>query len=172
MSKRGTLVGPDTFRLERLLPGPVERLWSYLTDSDKRATWLAAGEFELRVGGRIELKFDHAMLSDEKIAPEKWKDAEHARFEGKITRLEPMRVLAYTWESWELGEVTFELIPRGRDVLLVITHRGLEQRDGRISVASGWDAHTGVLADVLSGVKPRPFWTTLAELEKEYEALH
>ena len=27
-----TLVEPGTVRLERLLPGPVERVWAYLTD--------------------------------------------------------------------------------------------------------------------------------------------
>jgi uncharacterized protein YndB with AHSA1/START domain len=47
-------------RLERLLPGPVERVWAYLTESEKRATWLCGGEFELRVGGRVRLEFDHA----------------------------------------------------------------------------------------------------------------
>ena len=40
-------------RLERLLPGPIERVWAYVTESDKRATWLAGGEMELRVGGKV-----------------------------------------------------------------------------------------------------------------------
>jgi uncharacterized protein YndB with AHSA1/START domain len=48
---RSTFVKPSTVRIERLLPGPVERVWAYLTESTKRATWLAAGEFDLRVGG-------------------------------------------------------------------------------------------------------------------------
>ena len=37
-----------------------------------------------------------------------------------------------------------------------------------MSIMSGWDTHTGILADVLNGVEPRPFWTTHAKLEKEY----
>jgi uncharacterized protein YndB with AHSA1/START domain len=41
-------VAADTVRLERLLPGPLERAWSFLTESDKRARWLAGGEWELR----------------------------------------------------------------------------------------------------------------------------
>ena len=45
---RATLIKPSTIRFERLLPGPVERVWAYLTESKKRATWLAAGEFDLR----------------------------------------------------------------------------------------------------------------------------
>lgn len=37
-----------TVRLERLLPGPVERVWDYLTQPDLRRTWLAgsAAEFD------------------------------------------------------------------------------------------------------------------------------
>jgi uncharacterized protein YndB with AHSA1/START domain len=94
---------------------------------------------------------------------------EHSRFEGRITRLEPNRVLAYTWNMGEQGsEVTFELSPRGKDVLLTITHTGLAARDMQVGVMSGWDVHTGILADVLNGVEPRPFWSTHAELEKRY----
>jgi hypothetical protein len=67
-------------------------------------------------------------------------------------------------------EVTYELAPRGKDVLLVIVHRRLEGRDLQASVMGGWDVHTGILEDVLKGVEPRPFWTTHAQLEKEYAA--
>ena len=35
-SKMGTSTEPGTVRLERLLPGPIERAWAYLTESDKR----------------------------------------------------------------------------------------------------------------------------------------
>jgi hypothetical protein len=29
MSDYGTLLGTDTVRFERLLPGPIERVWAY-----------------------------------------------------------------------------------------------------------------------------------------------
>jgi len=136
---KATLVDGSTIRFQRLLPGPVERVWSYLTDSEKRATWFAAGEFELRIGGRIELNFAHENLSADKTPPERYKGVEHSRFEGRITRLEPLRALAYTWK-WDDQE------------------------------SEGWETHTGILADVLNGVEPRPFWMTHGKLEKEYEA--
>jgi uncharacterized protein YndB with AHSA1/START domain len=171
MNDRATLIAPATVKMQRLLPGPVERLWAYLTESKKRATWFAGGEFDLRVGGRIELKFDHAGLSSDKVPPEKYRHHAKASFEGTITRLEPLRVLAY---SWNMGggdtEVTFELAPRGKEVLLTITHTGLAARDAQASVMSGWDVHTGILADVLDGAEPRPFWSTHTRLEKEYQA--
>ena len=66
-----TLIEPGTVKLERLLPGPVERVWAYLTESDKRAKWLAGGEFDLRVGGKIRLEFNNSSLSREKNAPAK-----------------------------------------------------------------------------------------------------
>jgi len=171
MKAAATVVEPGTVRFERLLPGPLERVWAYLTESDKRAKWFAGGEWELRVGGRAELHFDHASLSSDKLPPEKYKDKGKGspKFAGRITRYEPMRVLAHTmmWDSGDT-EVTYELTPRGKDVLLTIVHRNLKGRDLVVSIMSGWDTHTGILADVLNGVEPRPFWTTHARLEKEY----
>jgi uncharacterized protein YndB with AHSA1/START domain len=166
-----SLVEPGTVRLERLLPGPVERVWAYITKSDKRATWLAAGEFDLRVGGKIRLEFDNSKLSSDQKPPEKYRNGGVGKFDGVITRLEPMRLLAHTWK-WDSGdtEVTYELIPRGKDVLLTIVHRRLEPRDLVLSVMSGWDVHTGILEDVLKGVEPRPFWKTHARLAQEYAA--
>ena len=94
-SKMGTSTEPGTVRLERLLPGPIERVWAYLTESDKRATWFAAGTFDLRVGGKADLHFNHANLSSEKRPPDEYKDMK-TDYPGKITRLEPPRLLSYT----------------------------------------------------------------------------
>jgi uncharacterized protein YndB with AHSA1/START domain len=170
MTERATLMKPSTIRFERLLPGPVERVWAYLTESKKRATWLAAGEFDLRLGGRIELHFDNNSLSDETAPPGAMGTGKHMA-EGKITRLEPLRALAYTW-SWsgKVSEVTYELTPRGKDVLLTIQHRLPDEQGIKIAVGGGWAVHTGILADQLNGVKPRPFWTTHARQMKEFEA--
>ena len=44
MSKYGERIDETTVRFERLLPGPIERVWQYLTDGDKRAKWLCGGE--------------------------------------------------------------------------------------------------------------------------------
>jgi len=166
-----TLVEPGTVKVERLLPGPVERAWAYIVESDKRAKWLAGGEFDLRIGGKVRLEFDNSRLPNEKNMPAKYKDLGKGQFEGVITRLEPLRLLAHTWK-WASGdsEVSYELIPRGKDVLLVIVHRQLQPRDLVIGVMGGWDVHTGILADILNGVAPRPFWATHTRVEKEYAA--
>ena len=171
MNQRVTVIEPGTVKLERLLPGPIGRVWAYITESDKRAKWLAAGEFDLRVGGKITLEFNNNNLSSDKNPPPRFKDGGVGKFGGVITRLEPPRLLVHTW-TWGSGdtEVTYELTPRGKDVLLTVVHRRLAPRDLVLGVMGGWDVHTGILADVLNGVEPRPFWTTHAKLEKEYGA--
>ena len=166
-SRLGTSPEQATVRLERMLPGPIERVWAYLTDSEKRKTWLAAGVFDLRVGGSAHLHFDHSNITSEK-APD-GKGPHDVR--GKITRIEPPRLLSFTFDAaGPESEVTFELEPRGMGVLLVITHVRLANRKTMIGVAGGWDAHVGILEDRLNGEEPRPFWSTHARLTKEYEA--
>jgi hypothetical protein len=51
----------------------------------------------------------------------------------------------------------------------VLTHRRLPDRTGMVSVAGGWHAHLGILADNLDGREPRPFWSTHARAAAEYE---
>ena len=166
-----TLVEPGTVKLERLLPGPVERVWAYIVESDKRAKWLAAGEFELRIGGKVRLEFDNSRLPNEKPLPAKYKDSGKGQFEGVITRLEPNRLLTHTW-PWksEQSEVTYELTPRGKQVLLTIVHRRLS-KELVSKVMGGWDVHSGILEDILNGAEPRPFWATHDKLEPEYAPL-
>jgi uncharacterized protein YndB with AHSA1/START domain len=171
--KYAEVIAPGTVRFERLLPGPVERVWSYLTESEKRGKWFASGAMELRVGGKVELNFNHANRSSEKTYPEKHKDKGNGmRTTGEITRCEPPRVLAYKWFGGPGGssEVVFELVPRGKDVLLVVTHSRLPDRATIVGVSAGWATHVGILEDNLRGAEPRPFWTTHAALQAECDA--
>jgi Activator of Hsp90 ATPase homolog 1-like protein len=79
MSEFGVVTEARTLRIRRVLPGPIERVWAYLTESDKRACWLAAGPMELRVGGRVELTFRNSDLSAHaESPPEKYKQYEGA----------------------------------------------------------------------------------------------
>jgi uncharacterized protein YndB with AHSA1/START domain len=162
----GEITEPGTFRIERLLPGPIERVWSYLTEPEKRKRWFGAGPMELRAGGRVELQFRFSELSAEKTPPIK---ADECQIPGRVTRCDPPRLLSYTWGSEpDASEVTFELTPQGKDVLLVITHRRLGDRGMMVSVASGWHTHLGLLTDLLNEGQPRPFWATKIQLEEHY----
>jgi uncharacterized protein YndB with AHSA1/START domain len=171
MNEYGVMTEPGTIRLERVLPGPIERIWAYLTESEKRRKWLAAGDMDLRVGGKTQLNFRHDELTSEPT-PERYKKMEEGfNFTGRITRCDPPRLLSYTWneQSGMNSEVTFELTPRGSEVVLVLTHRNLTDRANMISVAGGWHAHIGILIDHLNGRAPPGFWSAHARLEKEYD---
>jgi uncharacterized protein YndB with AHSA1/START domain len=168
MSEYGVMTEPGTVRIERVLPGPIEQLWAYLTESEKRGTWLASGAMEPRVGGQVELHFRNSELSPHaEQPPEKYRD--HAcghSILNRVTAWEPPRRLGYTWGGD--SEVTFELTPRDADVLLVLTHRRLAGREQTLGVSAGWHAHLDILGDRLAGREPRPFWSTHARLEEEY----
>ncbi|MCP3104349.1 SRPBCC family protein [Myxococcus sp. K15C18031901] len=173
MGEFGTVPEPHAVRIERVLPGPIERVWAFLTESDKRGLWLAAGEMEPRVGGRVELRFFHSTLSHEPT-PQRFSrggGAEGHPQSGHVTAWEPPRLLRYTWgeQSGAASEVTFELSARAtEDVLLVVTHRRLVTRGERVMVATGWDTHLRLLSDRLEGRAPRGFWSTFEQVEAEY----
>jgi len=158
-------IAPKTIRLERLLPGPIERVWSYIADGEKRAKWFAGGPVEPRTGGAMDWSFDHGALSHEKETPEKHKGSEGYRFQAKVERWEPPHVFAWHWGE-EL--VTFELSERGPNVLMTITHAPVSETH-QADVSAAWDTHTGVLDDVLSGARPRGFWSTHERLEQAYQ---
>jgi uncharacterized protein YndB with AHSA1/START domain len=172
-SDYGEVIGPGEMRFERLLPGPVERVWEYLTDSAKRGLWLAGGEMELRPGGSVQLNFFHANLSPQvEQIPEKYRQYENgATVYGTIIECEPPRRLSFNWaeEGSEYSELTFVLTPRQNLVLLTLTHRRLRTRELMVDVAAGWHTHLGILADRLAGVEPKPFWSTHVRIEGKYE---
>lgn len=167
----GVMTGPEELRIERILPGPMELVWEYLTDPVKRGTWLAPGPMELVVGGRVELHFRHQDLSPvQEPTPEAHAGGHTAT--GRITACEPPRLLRYTWGEGpdaEPSEVTFSLSPWGEEVLLAVTHRRLVSRGHIVSVAGGWHTHLGILADRLAGREPRPFWTAYLDLAGQYD---
>lgn len=168
----GVVTGPGEVRIERVLPGPIERVWAYLTESEKRGKWFAAGPMELKPGGKLELVFHNSELSPHKEpTPEKYRKYEGFKSTGHVTRCEPPRVLTFLWdeEKGPPSEVTFELSPRGKEVLLVLTHRRLVTRGNMVGVSGGWHIHLAILTDILSGREPRPFWSNHAKLEAEYE---
>jgi uncharacterized protein YndB with AHSA1/START domain len=176
MKKLGEIIAPGTIRFERILPGPIERVWSYLTDSEKRGQWLAKGKMELRVGGKVELHFFHADLSPiQEPIPEKYKDMENGgKMEGEITQIEPPYLLSYTWgeASGEASVVSFELKQEENQVKLTLTHRRLgDDSDLMISVASGWHTHLGILMDNLRGKQPKGFWEVHNQMEVKYQEL-
>lgn len=166
----GRVVAPDTVRFECLLPGPIDRVWAYVTDGEMRGKWLASGAWDLRVGGRVELNFMHADLSPIKEPPPAGFEqmaCGHAAV-GEVLAIDPPRMVAITWEGG--SNVTFELAERGDEVMLTVTHRKLATRAEMLNVSGGWHAHLGVLEDQAHGRTPKPFWSAWLALKGEYES--
>jgi uncharacterized protein YndB with AHSA1/START domain len=166
-------IAADTVRIERLLPGPVERVWAYLTESEKRAQWLASGEMDLRIGGKVELFWLHKTLSKEPGDPPPkfaaMKDCGHS-MTGRMLECNPPHVLAFTWGSEaESSQARFELEERGDEVLLTITHSRLPNREQVLNVSGGWHAHLGILIDRLHGREPGNFWKAWERVRGAYE---
>jgi uncharacterized protein YndB with AHSA1/START domain len=162
----GTLTEPATLTIQRFLPGPIERVWAYLTDGELRRQWLAAGDMEMKVGAPFELVWRNDELSDPPGKRPPGFSEEH-RMHSRITELDPPRKLAFTWQG--SGDVSFELEPKGDRVLLTVIHRRLPNRATLLKVGPGWHNHLDVLVALSTGKKPEPFWDNWSRLQKEYD---
>ncbi len=157
---------PATLRIERLLPGPIERVWAYLTDSDLRRQWLASGQMDAKVGAPFELVW----RNDELTNPSGQRPAgfaEEHRMESWITVFDPFRKVAFTWGA--SGEVSFELEQTGKQVLLTVIHRRISDRANMLMIGAGWHMHLDILVARATGKEPEPFWDGWSRLREEYD---
>jgi uncharacterized protein YndB with AHSA1/START domain len=162
----GTAVDSSTVRIQRTLRGPIERVWAYLTESDLRQQWLASGDMELKVGATFELVWRNDNLSDAEDTRPDDMSKEH-RGMCEMLEVDPPRKLRYRWA--DVGEVTMELVPEGKDVLLTLTHRRLSNRRLVVGVSAGWHVHLDILAARLAGTQPPSLWREMKGLRPEYE---
>lgn len=162
----GTLTEPATLKIERLLPGPIERVWAYLTESNLRRQWMAAGEMQ----PKVDTPFEFVWRNDELTSPPGQRPPgfpdEH-RMQSRITEYDPPRKLAITWG--ESGAVSFQLNPQGSEVLLTVIHRRVPDHKTLLNVSAGWHMHLDVLAARLAGKDPEPYWDGWSRLRTEYD---
>ncbi len=143
-------------RFQRVLTGPIERVWAYLTESDRLDHWIGAGTIEPRVGGAVSISEGH--------------------IRGVVTQWKPPHLLTYTWNVFMPNEtesqfpesfVTFELQAHGDDVLLTLTQRPiLEGFDGLTLM--GWHAILDSLAAVIRGEVPESRETMMERNRERY----
>lgn len=131
-------------RFERLLPGPVERVWEFLVNTARLPGWFGEAAIEPRLGGAVNIMGGHVR--------------------GVVTAWNPPRRLTYTWNVFNPGEtessypqsyVSFELEPRGRDVLLVLTHLPVLERFEKQN-AMGWHTFLDMLSAAVREETPEP----------------
>jgi uncharacterized protein YndB with AHSA1/START domain len=170
--ENGRFISPSELRIIRLLPGPIERVWEYLTDPQKRSRWFAGGPMEQRKGGKMTLHFRHKDLAPRETPPEPYAKFHETgvSMDGVVTRCEPPHVLAYTFGSSGDSEVTFELSEQGKNVQLILTHRARgEDLPEMADFGAGWHTHIAHLVALLEGAETPPFWPMHTGLKAVYE---
>lgn len=129
-------------RLERLLPGPITRVWDHLTRPELLPAWFGGkSSIETRVGGAVSLMDGHVR--------------------GTVTRWAPPHQLSYTWNVFAPGDgpeavsaypesyLTLTLEARGDQVLLTLDHLPVLERFEKQN-AMGWHTFLDILSDTLA----------------------
>ena len=152
-------VAEDTIRLERLLDGPPETVWRYLTQANLRSQWFMGGT-DATPGGEFDLLVDHDNLSDDADVPypESYAEFKGTTWTEKVIRFDPPRLLETTFQAGKNGTVTYELFPEDAKTRLVVTHSGIVSPVGAQDFGSGWNSHLTVLEERLAGRGVRNFW--------------
>ncbi len=166
-SAYGALVEPTTLRIERVLPGPVERIWDYLVDSDKRRRWLAAGEMPLQEGATFTLTWRNDELTDPPGERPAGFGTEHSMV-SRMLAIDPPRRLAFTFGTQSEVEITLE--PAGDSVRLILVHSRVPERSFLLNVSAGWHAHLDLLVAAARDERPATFWDSFQRLKKDYDA--
>lgn len=168
LNKYGAVTAPFEITIQRKLPGPIERIWDYLTDSDLRRQWLASGVMPETPGDTFELVWRNDELTDQ---PEERPEGfpQEQRMTSEIVAFEAPHRLVFTWPP--SGKVSIELKPIGTDVLLTLVHSHISDRRNMTMVGAGWHMHLDILAAKANAYKPEPFWQGWLRLREEYERL-
>jgi uncharacterized protein YndB with AHSA1/START domain len=129
-------------KFERLLPGPIEHVWSFLAEPSKLPAWFGENStIEPRPGGAVSLMGGH--------------------IRGVVTQWQPPKKLVYTWNVFSPGEAvsqfpesypTFELETRGDRVLLTLTHFPVLERFEKQN-AMGWHTFLDIADAAAHGAK-------------------
>lgn len=150
MSYDGVLRDLHTVEFKRLIPGPIELAWEYLTKRELLKTWFADVTLEPRLGGAVDVTFDKDTCG-----------GCSAGVHGTIFEFRPPHVIAFTWiqrraqpdgsiADSDEGEVRFELTERGEKVLLTLLHSRLPTSE-LSSHGAGWHAYLENLEARISG---------------------
>jgi len=173
MRDPATEIAPGTIRFERYMPGPIPRIWDYLTHPTIRGRWLATGPMDQKIGGKYELHFRHDELTPHaEIAPEKFASPKGIIVRGEITEYKFPHILGFTWSPGgpdsKISVVLTQLTSQIRVSFII---EGLADRETQIETAAHWHAHLNVLEAKSNNLLPPPFWKRVAEYEKEYRTL-
>jgi uncharacterized protein YndB with AHSA1/START domain len=138
IEKRGDM---SVLRYERHLRHPIERVWRAITDPDEIEAWLARADVELTSGGRVQLEW---LNTDEN-----GKRYEGSYVTGKITALEPPRLIEYDTDVHGLLRWELQSTAEGTDLTLTVTN--VIPDDAVTKTMAGWHVHLDFLEEALEG---------------------
>jgi uncharacterized protein YndB with AHSA1/START domain len=81
----GSILDLHTVEFKRLIPGPIELAWDYLTKQDLLKTWFADMTVEPRVGGAVVIRFS----DDQSCAT--------TGVRGTVSEFRKPNVVAFSW---------------------------------------------------------------------------
>jgi uncharacterized protein YndB with AHSA1/START domain len=116
----------------------VEKVWTALTNPVQLAQWLAPGEIELTLDGRVFLAFTDG----------------DSVIDGRVTAILPPRLLEFTWtdKGNDRGIVRWELVADEGGTRLVLTHTvPAAARDFGLPALAGWHSLLEKLSALLDG---------------------
>jgi len=123
-----TLDGRPALRFERHLAHPVERVWRAVTEPEELGRWFVVAEVPW--------------------TPREGEEFEAGGESGRITALEPPRLLAWTWGP---ERYSFEVSPEGDGCVLVFTHVFNPELGPGWQHAAGWETYLARLDAHLAG---------------------
>jgi uncharacterized protein YndB with AHSA1/START domain len=167
MSYDGTLRDLHTVEFKRLVPGPIELAWDYLTKPELLKTWFADVTLEPRLGGAVAVRFAKDTCGA------------GAGVQGTIREFRPPHVIAFSWirrrpeadgslQDSDEGEVRFELAERGEKVLLTLLHSG-QPTEELLGHSAGWHAYLDNLDSLMSGRGRIDFMRVVERVRPKYE---
>jgi uncharacterized protein YndB with AHSA1/START domain len=119
--------GRPALRFERRLDHAIDRVWRAVTEPAELAQWF---------------------VSEVSWTPEVGEEFEAGGETGRITAVEPPRLLAWTWG---VEEYSFELTPDGDGCVLAFTHVFDPRLGPDWQHAAGWDTYFKRLDALLAG---------------------
>ena len=166
MSRNGTILDVHTVEFKRLLPGPIELAWDFLTKPELLKAWFAEVTLEPRVGGAVTVRFGKSDCGGNAV-------------EGTILEFRRPHVFAFSWiklrpqadgsimRSNE-GEVRFELAEKDDKVLLTLLHSGLPIHE-LAGHGAGWHAYMDNLESHIAGRGALDFMAIYHDLRPGYD---
>lgn len=169
-SQMGTFPNTHTVRIERLLPGPIDSVWGYFTDTKRLGEWLMPGVIENKQDGLIEF-VSPPVTRD--LVPSVQPETEDIVSCGLIDQWDPPKVLSYSWNESVYdtsSHFKIELKESDGKVLLVMTHSHLDP-EWMVVTATGWHASLETLIALLKGEQTPDIEPLFVKLLSDYKVL-